>query len=283
MPTLLATRLPTGFKVFGITITYYAIFILIGALLALFLAAYEARRKGYTWDYFTAIFVIAFPSGIVGARLWYVIAQWETEFGFADFGKVFRIWDGGLAIQGGALLGIAAGMLAIHYLRRGSKVLEAVDYAVVGILVAQAIGRIGNFFNHEVYGMLVNRSSWSFLPSFILNQMQESMSVPDLINVPLFLVEGIINLCGYFIIQNLIKPLMKDKFKYGDAACLYIMYYGIVRAVMEPMRNPDFIMGSKTQASFVMAVLFIGVGAMLLIFNHLYPNLKNMFKKKNLK
>lgn len=283
MSTLLTSRLPTGFNVFGLNITFYAIFILIGALLALFLAAYEARRKGYTWDYFTSIFVVAFPSGIIGARLWYVIAQWNSEFGFENFGKVFRIWDGGLAIQGGALLGIIAGMLAIRYLRKGSKVLEAVDFAVVGILVAQAIGRIGNFFNHEVYGMLVNRSAWSFLPNFILNQMQETMTVPDLINVPLFLVEGTINLSGYFIIQNLIKPLMKDKFRHGDGACLYIIFYGIVRAILEPMRSPDFIMGSKTQASFVMAILFIGFGAILLLFNHVYPNLKNNFKKKNLK
>lgn len=270
---ILSELLPTHITIFGLEIHFYAICILLGALLALFLAAYEGHKEGYSWDLFYTVFIIAFPLGIVGARIWYVIAEWR-DFGWANFGKVFAIWDGGLAIQGGVILGMIAGYLVIKYRRRGMPVLQAIDFAVPGILVAQAIGRWGNFFNQEVYGALVLRETWNFLPSFILDQMHLAGTASTQIAVPLFLVESIINLVGYFAIAHLIKPLLGKNYRYGDCACLYFAFYGLVRAMLEPMRNPTFIMGSKVQASFVMAIVFIGVGIIGLLINHLWPTLK---------
>lgn len=206
MYTLLEA-LPKSFKIFGLEITFYAVFILIGALLALFLSTFEARKEGFGWDFFVSIFLVAFPSGIIGARIWYVIAQWSTEFA-DDFWQVFKIWDGGLAIQGGAILGIFSGVMVVVLFRKGMNPLQAVDFAVPNILVAQVIGRWGNFFNHEVYGALVRRSAWNFLPDWILNQMSSSSS--EMINVPLFLVEGILNLIGFLTIMHLVFPLCKS-------------------------------------------------------------------------
>ena len=82
--------------------------------------------------------------------------------------------------------------MTVKYLRKGADVLRSIDYAVPGILIGQAIGRWGNFFNFEVYGFEVSRNAWNFLPNFVLNQMQVTTSNPSLINVPLFLVESII-------------------------------------------------------------------------------------------
>lgn len=269
--TILEGLLPTHFTIFGLEIHFYAICILAGALLALFLAAYEGHKEGYSWDLFYSIFLIAFPLGIVGARIWYVIAEWNKEFGFENFARVFAIWDGGLAIQGGVILGVIAGVLVVRYRRRGMPVMQAIDFAVPGILVAQAIGRWGNFFNQEVYGALVLRDTWDFLPSFILNQMHLGGTPDSQIAVPLFLVESIINLGGYFLIAHFIKPLMGRRYRYGDCCCLYFAFYGLVRAILEPMRNPTFIMGEKVQASFVMAIVFVGAGIIGLLVNHLIP------------
>jgi len=279
--------LPKGFSIFGLEIAFYAIIILFGALMALFLSSFEARKEGFSWDFFVTVFIIAFPSGIIGARLWYVIAEWQKEFGWDNFAQVFRIWDGGLAIQGGAILGITAGVLVVVFLRRGMNPLQAVDFAVPNILVAQVIGRWGNFFNHEVYGMVVNRSSWSFLPDFILNQMVDNLNNPEFIDVPLFLVEGILNLIGFLFIVHFIFPLCKKLKAYcvGDGLGYYLILYGAVRSILEPMRNPTYIMGTNVGASFVMAIFFIVCGIVLIVTNHVITNFrtKNYSKKGSLK
>ncbi len=274
--------LPKSFSIFGLEIAYYAIFILTGALLALFLSSYAARKKGYTWDFFVTVFLIALPSGIIGARLWYVIAQWSTEFS-DDFWQVFRIWDGGLAIQGGALLGIFAGVMVVVICRKGMNPLEAIDFAVPTILVAQVIGRWGNFFNHEVYGTLVNRSAWGFLPDFILNQMVHDFTNPEIINVPLFFVEGVLNLIGYMAIRHLIVPIC-EKFKIyckGDGLGYYLIVYGSVRSILELMRDGEFIMGKSLPASFFMAIMFIVGGVLFIATLHIIDHMKkNDFKRK---
>ena len=77
--------LPTGIDIFGLHIQFYAIFILCGALLAFFLSSYRAHKKGYPWDFFEIIFFTAFPAGIVGARIWYVIAEWNKSFAGGSF------------------------------------------------------------------------------------------------------------------------------------------------------------------------------------------------------
>src|SRR5574344_471156 len=100
------TNLPNGFYFFGMEVRFYAIFILVGALTALFLASYRAHKKGYPWETYDVVFITAFPAGIIGARIWYVIAEWNTKFGpnfSSDPFAMFRTWDGGLAIQGGVI------------------------------------------------------------------------------------------------------------------------------------------------------------------------------------
>ncbi len=263
-------------------ITWYAVFILAGALLALFLSSYRAHKDGYEWSFFVTVFLIAFPLGIVGARIWYVIASWD-EFANREWWNVFAIWNGGLAIQGGVILGVLSGVLFIFFRRKGTPVLKAADFAVPTILVAQAIGRWGNFFNQEVFGHAVSPDAWSFLPSFITNNMQNGTSYmlsgvklpSDSIAAPLFLVEGLMNLMCYFLITQGIPAVEGKHYRNGDQTFAYFIAYGIVRLCLEPLRNPSFIMGSDAadlQASnynsLIMAIVFICVGVALIAGNH---------------
>ena len=165
---------------FSLSIAFYAIFIILGACLVLYICDYQIYKKYGDHGLITACFFIAFPCGIIGARAWYVIGDW---YRFADNPiSMFYIWDGGLAIMGGAIFGVIAGVTFMIirkiYNPRFKKIdyFLLIDFIVPTILVAQAIGRIGNFFNTEVHGEAVSISAWSFLPTFIKNNMHYSSS-----------------------------------------------------------------------------------------------------------
>lgn len=296
MNNLATFAYPTGLFEDGngrAVIAFYGIIIVFGAVLALFLSNYRAHKDGYDWHFFETIFIVAFPAGIIGARIWYVIASWD-EFAGQAFTKVFEIWNGGLAIQGGAIAGVIAGILMVYFRRKGTPILKATDYAVPTILIAQAIGRWGNFFNQEVFGQQVSQSAWDFLPSFILNNMQNGTSgmlgAPTVVvsegNIvaPLFLVEGIINLLFYFVIAHVLPDILGKHYKDGDATFGYFVAYGVVRFALEPLRNSTFIMGDDVgkQNSSTMAIIFIVVGVLLIAANHIlrYLSDKGVLKLK---
>lgn len=277
-------------------IRFYAIFILFGACLAFVLSNYRARKAGYNWNFFDSVFIIAFPMGIVGARIWYVIASWNAEFlpvfkssGFwPGLGNMLALWNGGLAIQGGVILGVISGVLVVFFRRKGVSILQAMDFAVPTIFVAQMFGRWGNFFNQEVFGHAVSLEAWNFLPSFITNNMQNGTSAmlsgvklpSGSIAAPLFLVEGVVNILFYFILTQGIPLIEKDKYVNGDQAFGYFIAYGIIRAILEPLRNPAFIMGTNSASdthtnykSFFMAIAFVIIGVLLIVANHILYHL----------
>lgn len=259
----------------GTGITFYAVIIIFGALCALLFSSYRAYKDGFDKTFFINVFFVAFPCGIIGARIWYVIASWQTEFKGEPFYKVFEIWNGGLAIQGGALFGILAGVIFVLIRRKGTNVLQAVDWAVPTILFAQAIGRFGNFFNAEVHGNIVSTSAYSSLPSFIINQMGYSSSTSSVLAenemyVPLFLIEALLNLCGYFILTHGVESFFKKCRLFGDEGFLYLTWYGVIRAILEPLRNGTYNMSSGgTMRAVSMAIAFICLGVIGIFLNHL--------------
>lgn len=279
---------PTSYPV----VRFYALFILAGACIAWFLVNYRAHKAGYQWNFFDTIFFLAFPCGIVGARIWYVIASWQSEFlptfqksGFwAGLGNCLAVWNGGLAIQGGVILGVLVGIAYALSRRRGTSVLKIMDFAVPTIFIAQMMGRWGNFFNQEVFGHAVSLDAWNFLPSFITNNMQNGSDPmlsgvtlpPSSIAAPLFLVEGFVNIAFYFVLTQGIPLVEGKRYVDGDQAFGYFVAYGIIRALLEPLRNPAFIMGTDqvtsghdNYKSFFMAIAFIVAGVLLIVINHI--------------
>ena len=203
--------------------------------------------------------------------------------------------QGGLAIQGGAIGGVLVGVLYCIFRRKGTTILKIMDFAVPTIIVAQAIGRWGNFFNQEVFGHAVDPSSWAFLPSFITSNMQNGtmqmgtyvyngttitaasngVILPKgSIAAPMFLVEGVINILFYFVITKGLPVLLGKHYKNGDQSFAYFIAYGIIRMTLEPLRNPHFIMGDASAGkadykSYTMAIACIGIGLLLIVINHL--------------
>lgn len=267
------------------SINLYALFIIGGACLVFYICDFQLYKQYGHHGLITTCFFIAFPSGIIGARAWYVFGNWFREGFDKNPIKMFYIWDGGLAIMGGAVFGIIAGitvMLVKRHFDNKYKVMDyllLVDIIVPTILIAQGVGRIGNFFNNEVHGVAVDVANWMWLPSFIRNNMlYTTSSASNLlidahqIFVPLFFIEAITNIAGYFFIsfgiRNLfgLKQIKKvDYHAGGSCVGWYLIWYGITRAVLEPLRHPSYNMGESGKFSNTSAYWMIGIGAFIVV------------------
>lgn len=252
-------------------ITFYAICILFGAVFVYILCDHYHYRKYGEHGMIDSTFLIAFPSGIIGARIAYVIGNWH-EFSGRDFWHVFAIWEGGLTILGGAIVGIVVGVLWYMHRNKGKSIWWAVDIIVPTILIAQAIGRWGNFFNCEVHGGLVPIEYWRWLPTFILENSKYSAAAgwaPEgYIYAPLFLIEAMVNMLGYFLIAHVFGIKFKKILKPGDLCFAYIIWYGGTRVFMEPLRYASYNMGSDGYWSWLWSLIFVAVGTLLIVINH---------------
>jgi len=270
-------------------IRWYAICILVGALLAYLTSSYCFKKGGFSQDIPDTIICIAFPLGILGARAWWCIC----ENGNLQ-GMISEFAEGGLAVQGGVLLGVISGVLVMLLKFKECKLMFAVDCVVPNILIAQSVARWGNFFNQEVYGACVDYDKLNFLPDFIHEQMRGDIDPITHANVgefkadysyincytnqaaqPLFLYEGIINLIGWILISIILRKFWKKGRKDGDLGCLYFVWYGIVRMLMEPLRNSEFIMNSwgtsTLSSSVITSIIFICIGIIGLILLRIIP------------
>lgn len=259
-------------------VAFYGILIVSGAVIVYFVSDHFFFKKFKRHGILDSTFYIAFPAGLVGARLWYCyVLEFDT---YADnFLAVLKVWDGGLAIMGGAILGIIAGVTFVLVRRKYVNIRWAMDVIVPAILIAQAIGRWGNFFNLEVHGLEVAASSWRFLPSIIANNMAfsstDGQAASGNIYVPLFLIESVTNLAGYFVITYGVGKGLRKWLSLGDLSMSYLIWYGATRAIMEPLRSAEFEYGQSWISSF----LLIGAGILGIIAFHVYDYLR---KKNNL-
>lgn len=253
-------------------IAFYALFILAGALLSLALSDHEMYKKYKRHGLLENVFYIAFPAGIIGARIWFVIGDWYRFA--ADPIKIFYIWEGGLAIMGGALLGIIVGVLYIKLKRKELDVVFLADMIIPTILLAQAVGRWGNFFNQEVYGArLDNMNSFFFLPEFV----KQNMFISGSYRVPLFFIEFLTNIAGFLAIRYGIGEALKKYKQPLDMSFSYAIWYGLTRVILEPLRDPSFNMGTGGEWSFIWGYVFAAVGVVAIILNHV---IRHQLKKR---
>ncbi len=259
-------------------LAWYGVIIVSGALVSYFVADRIMFKEYKRHGLLDIVILIAFPAGIIGARVWYVVGNFEREFANGK-GNPFAIWDGGLTILGGAVAGVLAGYLLIKFARKYCDPRFTMDACVPAILLAQAIGRWGNFFNNEVYGQTVSESGWMWLPSWIRNQMHFDgytgrFLAAGMMNVPLFLIESVFNIAGYFIIAYLLGKGLKKYLVRGDLTGFYFIWYGIVRVIMEPMRNASFNMGADNAWSICNSLIYIVIGLALCSYFHFYDYYK---------
>jgi len=251
-------------------VAFYALTMLFGVCVCYWISDHRFYKEFHKHGILDNLAIFAFVCGVIGARVWYVIGNW-TRDGFAtDPSRIWQIWNGGLTILGGALGGVIGGVLFMVFRRKYVNILWAMDVVIPTILLAQCIGRWGNFLNHEVYGVVVNISDgWGWLPLFIQKQMGIGLSSGE-IHVPLFLIEGFINLVGYFVIAWGVGKGLKKYLAKGDLGGLYFLWYGVVRILLEPLRDPTYNMGADNEWSIWSSLIYIIIGIGLIAFCHLY-------------
>ena len=244
---------PVALQLGPISIRWYAICIVSGLILAVYLSMKEAPRKKIDPDAIIDFILIAFPLAILGARLYYVIFEWG--YYSQHLGEIFAIWNGGIAIYGGLLTG--ALVLYLFSRRRLNEPIDFLDIAAPSVMIAQSIGRWGNFFNQEAYGAAVK--SLNYLPSFIRDQMYIDGSYRQ----PTFLYESIWNLLGFLLILILRR---KPQFlRQGEVTAFYLIWYGFGRMIIEGMRT-DSLMFAGLRVSQWLSMILILVGLAIILY-----------------
>lgn len=213
---------PVAFTVFGLDIRWYAVLICTGILLAGFIALRRAPAHGVIADDALDIILVSVPVGVVGARVWYVLFNWEYYHSFYD---VINIRAGGLAIHGGLIFGSVAAIIMCR--KKKCSPLDVLDFSFPCIALAQAIGRWGNFFNQEAHGSATD------LPWGILIDGEKVH--------PTFLYESIWCLILFFGLSAVDK---RRKFS-GQVTMLYGIFYSLERFFVEQLRTDSLLTGPK--------------------------------------
>ena len=246
---------PIAFNIFGLDIRWYGILIALGMMVGIILANYTSRLKDVDYDEFLNIVLISFPIAIIGARFYYVIFEFnQYKDNLID---VFNIRQGGLAIHGGIIFGMIA---ALIYTRlKKENLLEFADIAAPSIIIAQAIGRWGNFFNSEAHGGPVTQGFISEFPNFI----QKGMLIDGVYYHPTFLYESIWNV----IICLLLLYLLTKTFKIGTVFFSYIGLYSLGRFFIEGLRTDSLMFGGMRVAQLI-SLVGIAIWIIFIAINH---------------
>ena len=241
---------------FGIIQVYwYSICILVGMIVGMFFVLKEAKRKNYNLDVMTDIIFYTVIWGVIGARLYYVLFN-LNEYS-QNFLEVFEIWNGGLAIHGGILFGSLYMLYAVN--KRKINLFKTIDICAPGLIIGQAIGRWGNFFNGEVFGKVVNETFFKAYPKFI----KDGMYIDGQYRTPLFLYESVWNLVGFIILLIFRR---RKYIKEGQVTGVYLIWYSIGRLIIEGMRDPQFsLMLGNFRVAQIVSIMLMGVGVYLII------------------
>lgn len=246
-----------AFEMFGLEIYWYAIIIVSGIGIALWLASREAVRVGLKEDDMTNYLIWALPIAIIGARLYYILFDLGPYL--ADPSQIFNIRSGGLAIYGGLI----AAVIVLYFYTKYHFIDPwlFLDVCAPGVILAQGMGRWGNFMNHEAYGGITTRSFLEGLhiPQFII----DNMYIDGAYRQPTFLYESLWCLLGFVLLLVLRKKT--TIFKQGEIFLSYVGWYSFARFFIEGMRTDSlYLFGSLRVSQALSLVLF--AGALIIVF-----------------
>lgn len=254
------------FEVGPLRIHIYALCILLGIVLATWITDRRLTARGAERGVVLDIILWAVPLGIIGARFYHVFTHPNDYFyEGADLWKVFFIWEGGNAIFG-SLLGGAVGAW-IGCKQTGIRFWSFADALAPAMLIAQAAGRLGNYFNHELFGAPTTLP-WG-LEIEVTNPAFPAGLPPETLFHPMFLYEMLWNLLGAFVIVAVEK---KWYLRWGKAFGLYLIWYGIGRSILEMYRldSSETFLSVRTNVWAALAAVIIGI-AIILIQQRRHP------------
>ncbi|MGG3799956.1 prolipoprotein diacylglyceryl transferase [Metabacillus fastidiosus] len=245
-----------AFELGPITIYWYAIFIVTGVIIGLWIANKEAARKNLPKEIISDLILWALPISIITARIYYVIFRWE--YYSQNIGDIIKIWEGGLAIHGALIGGVAT--VIVYSKKKNLSFWLLVDILAPSLILAQAIGRWGNFMNQEVHGGPVSREFLEILqlPEFIINQMYINGQYYH----PTFLYEFVWNIIGFVILIL----LRRAKLKTGELFLSYLIWYSFGRFFIEALRTDNLMLTDTLRMAQVISILLIFIAISLVWF-----------------
>lgn len=246
---------PILIEIGNIKIYWYSIMILLGVIIGTYFVTREAKRFNISKTKLSDMLFYTIIFGIIGARLYYVI--FNLDYYINNPIDIIKVWEGGLAIHGGIIAGI---IYLIHYTKKNNlNTLLITDICVPGLLIGQALGRWGNFFNKEAHGpeTSIEYLKNLHIPQFII----DGMNIGGTYYIPAFFYESLWCLIGLIIVLFIRRLL---RIKKGNITGFYLIWYGIGRFLIEQLRTDSLMINTLKQAQIISIIMII-IGLIILI------------------
>jgi len=261
-----------AFSIFGFEIYMYAFFIIAGIAAAYFLAAWYAKRTGQKAEDYLDLLLLGVPMAVLGLRIYFMVFNWDNYAGQPFLRAFFNFRGGGLAIYGGIIGALLAGV--IIGLKKGIPFTTIADTCAPSLLLGQVIGRMGNFFNREAFGsftdnlfaMRIRADQARSIRADVMEEIITAQGVQYIQVHPTFLYEMFFN----FILMILLILYRPHKKFGGEIILLYTLGYGIIRFFIEGLRTDQLMFfDTGLPASQIMSAVFVVVSVVLIIFGHM--------------
>ncbi|OAO25151.1 prolipoprotein diacylglyceryl transferase [Mammaliicoccus lentus] len=249
---------PVAIQLGPLSIRWYGIIIASGILIGYLMAQSTAKKVGIKEETLIDLIIWCVVMAIICARIYYVAFEWE--YYSQHLAEIPLIMNGGIAIHGGLIGAFLTGAILCRV--KNLSFFQMVDIVAPGIILAQAIGRWGNFINQEAHGGPVSRSFLEniHIPEFIINQMQ----IDGVFYQPTFLYESIWNIIG-FIILLLIRPHLKI----GETFFAYLIYYSIGRYFIEGLRTDSLMLTEYLRIAQVISIVIIIASIIFILYRRI--------------
>ena len=258
---------PIAFHLGPLQIRWYGIIIACGILLGYFVAQEALKRIGLHKDTLVDVIFYCAIFGFIVARIYFVIFQWP--YYMQNPGEIPKIWHGGIAIHGGLIGGFITGIIVCKI--KNLNPFQIGDIVAPSIILAQGIGRWGNFMNHEAHGGMVSKSFLEqlHLPQFII----DNMYIDGHYYHPTFLYESVWDVLGFIILVTIRKHM-----KLGETFFLYLIWYSIGRFFVEGLRTDSLMLTSHIRVAQLVSVILIIISVAIMLyrrFKYQPPTYKN--------
>ena len=227
-------------------VSWYGVIIGTGFLVAIWIVTQLSEYRKLPKDFAFDLILWVFPLSIVGARAYYVLTSLDE---FDSFYEMIAVWNGGMAIYGGIIGGFIGLMICCAIKKK--NVFSTTDVVVPALILAQSIGRWGNFINQEVYGWEIKNKAFQWFPF--------GVKIGDSWHLATFFYESILNLGGFFLLTHLLRKVNIR----GLNTATYLIYYGVVRIILEALREDYYILkipGTNLAVSQVVSGVIIIIG-----------------------
>ncbi|MDE9965437.1 prolipoprotein diacylglyceryl transferase [Staphylococcus pseudintermedius] len=249
---------PVAFSLGGLEVKWYGIIIASAILIGYWIAQKSAQSVGFHEDDLVNILLVCVFVAIISARLYFVLFQ--LDYYIQNPIEIPMIWHGGIAIHGGLIGAFAMGTYYCY--RKNWHPFQLGDVVAPSIILAQGIGRWGNFMNHEAHGGPVSRSFLEslHLPQFII----ENMQINGIYYQPTFLYESIWDVIGFIILITIRRHL-----KIGETFFIYIIWYSVGRFYIEGLRTDSLMLTETIRIAQAVSIVCIIIGVTFIVWRRL--------------